>query len=113
MPAPVGGGVEGDDTHTGVGVEPVEQRGQARSPIAAAAVGRPCADVEHVPMSSTHFVRAGSALIAAAKCYTHNTVDRVFYDEASKLLRPGELFPEPTGCGDAPRSVLAADVTVH
>lgn len=56
---------------------------------------------------------SGSAGVAAAKCSTHNTVDRVLDDEASELPRPGELVAEPTGSGDAPPSVLAPDVRAH
>src|SRR5674476_1163576 len=68
-----GGGIEVHDTHIRVRVEPGEQLSQARSPIAAAAVGRLCADVEHVPLSSADIVGAGSAGVAAAQCSTHNT----------------------------------------
>jgi hypothetical protein len=78
--------------------------------MATAAVSQICADVEHVTVTSTHLLRTGGALIAAAKCYTHNAVDRVHYDEAGKLLREGELLQEPASCAETPRGVLAADV---
>src|SRR5665647_51428 len=107
-----GGGIEVHDTHIRVRVEPGEQLSQARSPIAAAAVGRLCADVEHVPLSSADIVGAGSAGVAAAKCRTHNTVDRVLDDEASELPRPGELVAEPTGCGSSLASSSSTRSTV-
>jgi len=105
-----GGGIEVHDTHIRVRLKPGEQLSQARSPIAAAAVGLLCADVEHVPLDSADIVGAGSPSVAAAKRSTHYTVDRVLDDEASKLPRPGELVAEPTGCGDAPVSVVAPNV---
>jgi hypothetical protein len=109
----LGGGTEVDDANTRVRVEPGEQRAEARLRVAAPAVGRFCADIEHVSLRSADIVGAGSPCVAAAKCCAHDTVGGVFHDEAGELLRPSELLAQLIRRRDPPGSVLAADLGAH